>query len=123
VSMASIFILVSFFLGILMGSVVTYAIMGKYFADALDDVSKNTKEPSHELKIAKDKSVKTNRKSLMLVIITIGALALVVAISYFVAQSGYRPTTQGQENLGKSLENPDNSNALKGLADGVKRAN
>jgi flagellar basal body-associated protein FliL len=122
-SMASIFILVSFFLGILTGSVVTYAVMSKVFADALDDVSKESKEATHDLKVAKDKAVKTNRKSLMLVIVTIGALALVIAVSYFVAQSGYRPTTQGQENLGKSLENPDNSNALKGLADGVKRAN
>jgi len=123
VSTASIFILISFSLGVLVGSVITYAIMGKYFADALEGVAQASKEVSHELSAAKETAVKTSQKSFVLVIIAIGALALVIAISYFVAKSGYRPGSQVQDNIGENLENLDNTKALKGLTEGMKRAN
>ncbi len=112
-----VFILVSFFLGIIVGSLVTYVIMGRYFSKAVSEISfdfmhkDEDGDPKH---VSKHIELSGNAK--IAIAMSLAVISL-IAIGLFYALSDKKPTNQGadlvSESLGKDHDIGSINNALK----------
>jgi uncharacterized protein YqhQ len=101
-----VFILVSFILGALAGSLVTYAIMGSYFSKAVSEISNEIKskddDEKEEKQPSKIHSIELSYNTKVIIGFVL-ALVLLVIVAIFVVATGIRPTSEGEENVRKSL--------------------
>ena len=99
-----VFILVAFFLGIIVGSLVTYVIMGRYFSKAVSEISLEFKhkdsESSEPKEIAKHIELSSNAKTVISMALAVVAL---LAIALFYTLSSKKPTDQGTDLVSESL--------------------
>lgn len=120
--MQQIFILVSFFLGTVVGSLVTYVFMGRYFSDAMTKITEDFKTKTVDDEIPKHGRIKSIELSASTKI-TIGFVLMVIILivsAIVVVITDIRPTTAGEEKVQESLGKQQNIDSINsGLKKGV----
>jgi|GEM_PF-5783140 len=117
-----IFIMVSFLLGITVGSLITYIFMGKFFSKVIAEIkfkSKNEVDDEADRKNdhPEDKVTVGIRKNMILIIVLFATVVLLSIIAYFVVATGDTVTSNSGEavadSLGKEHDMGSINNALR----------
>ncbi len=114
--MTKVFILVSFILGIIVGSLITYVIMGSFFSKAVSNLKTTINGGGHEESAAsaehsellKSFDFAKNKVTIMLV----GIMLVLLIMAAVVLITGKTITSPGQEQMAESLEGTHDIGAL-----------
>lgn len=110
-----VFIMISFILGIIVGCLITYIIMGSFFSKAVGNIKATIKKSSGD-DVSKHehfealKSFDFNKNKALLSIL--GVVLILVIISLFVIFTGKKPTTEGESMVSESIESAKDIDSL-----------